>query len=179
MDRAFIASDQALKGTLGSMRRRIRAMEARAAWPSALRESSIDVQESGFADPTFVGDPLNYVEVMSVILGTGRWVLFGLVTHEIQVSTEPDGSGPFSFHLKVTSDAAGSVIAEREVSAKDNLIAGVSRTQFHTVAVETTSRFSQTAQLWVAAAGRPSLDNPLTNSITYTLRSATLVGFPA
>jgi len=168
MDRAFTAPDQALKGTLGSMRRRIRAMEARAAWTSALRESSIDVQESGFAEPTSVGDPLDYVEVMSLVLGTGRWVLFGLVTHEIERGVV--GSGPFTFHVKVTSDAAGSVVAEREVLAEDNLGFGKSVALFHTVAAETTSSTSQTAKLWVAAAG---------SDITYTLLSATLVGFPA
>ena len=119
------------------------------------------------------------MDVMSVVRGAGRWILFGLVTHGIQVTAAPDGSGPFSFHLKVTSDVAGNVIAEREVSAEDNRIVGTSITLFHTVAVETASRLSQTAQLWVAAAGRPGLVDPLANSIAYTLRSATLVGFPA
>lgn len=180
MDRTTATPGRALSDSLESLTRRVEAAEMRGMWPSAIHESSVDVQADGYVTPTFLGDPLDYKLVTSLELDAGRWVLFGSVTHKITRWAVPlSGDSGFTFNLKVSAHAGPDLIGEREVDGWSERPEGFFTIAFHVVAVEAISEgIPITAKLWVAAAGGPSDANPLVVSVQYYLYSATLLAFP-
>jgi len=177
MDRTVLDQNQAYQQTLASISRRVTFLERRAMWTGAVKQSSVTVE----ASPVSVGSSglaiVNWVEVTSLDLEPGRWILFGQVTHRITGVGSPTVADLWAHvGLRViwTADQPDYQTTERSTVAVTSYSTdGSYSDSFNQVtAVEVKARTASVASLQLGASAAPA------NSINYYIHGVTLLAFP-